>query len=159
MSSSPRFRTRVFSGKGNNSSSIRFIWSKLRDIRFVGEDTSASSPGSTYLCQRRISWERKIKYYIFWNYLYKTFSLLTFCLKSFGSLRTQCQSVNVILKQGSPVLQFVHDVPRFGHANHEQNGSVGEVAFRQGKLEQILVMWISIKGPNSQSSMICRIRI
>ena len=81
---------------------------------------------------------------------------LTLILQSFGLLRRKRQLVDVVLQNGRPLLQLVHDVPRRGHGHHQKDGRVLEIRLFQGELEEILVMRLAVQNPDAQSGVVCK---
>ena len=80
--------------------------------------------------------------------------ILTFVLKLLCFFSRQTQFVDMILKDGGPVLQLIHDVPRRGHAHAEQDGRFGEIGLGQCESEQMAVSWIPIQDPMTEPGVI-----
>lgn len=69
----------------------------------------------------------------------KLVSGLTLVLQLFGLLRRQVEPVDVVLKDGGPVLELVHDVPRRRHGHAQQHRRLREVRLCQGEPEEMAV--------------------
>ena len=79
---------------------------------------------------------------------------LTLVLQRLGPFRRQRELVDVVLQEGGPVLQLVHDVPGVGHAHRQHHGRVGEVGLLEGELQQVLVVGVPVQRPNAQTGVL-----
>jgi len=81
-------------------------------------------------------------------------SRLTFVLQLFGLLGREVEPVDVVLEDGGPVLQLVHDVPRRRHGHAKQHRRLREVGLCQGEPEEVAVRWVPIQDPMSKARVV-----
>ena len=71
-----------------------------------------------------------------------------------GLLGRQVEPVDVILKDGGPVLQLVHDVPGRRHGHAQQHGRLSEVGLCQGEPEEVAVRGVPVQDPVSKARVV-----
>ena len=81
--------------------------------------------------------------------------LLTFVLELLGLFGREGQPVDVVVEEGGPRLELVHDVPRGRHGHAQQQGCVPEVGLFESEPEQVRVGHVPVKDPVAKPGLVC----